>query len=201
MPNDVVEALALVDDDVVRDRISETKSDNGIHNIKPSNAEEARRTLMEMAMAIAEQHNALARPEQIQHNLPAQEGHAEKLIRLALREKPELFATALADGLGLTVDRCLRIMRRSGSGELLAGLKSLRLSTDQAFVVMCALNPIVAASKADIRLFRDRFDALDMEKAVEMVRLWKSDEIALEFVKAASNGQSETGVPAILKAS
>jgi uncharacterized protein (DUF2336 family) len=198
LPNDVIEALALVDDEVVRDRISDARP-NAQDNIKPANAAEARQMLLEMATSIAQP--ATEGKEANPAGEFGEPNNPERLVRLSLHEKPELLATALADGLGLPVSRCLRFMRRSGSGELITALKALRLSSDQAFVILCALNPLSAASKADIRLMKDRFDAMEQDKANDTVRLWKADEIAMEFVKTASNSQIEAGGLQALKAS
>lgn len=189
LPNDVIEALAVVDDDVVRDRISDAIPQANQSNVKPSNAAEARDMLIEMATAIVPSDAGSASEVNIGGQVSNNQKIPENLIRLALHEKPELLATALADGLGLSVARCLRLIRRSGTGEMVTALKALQFNSEQAFVVLCAINPNVAASKADIRLMRDRFNALDVEKAIGTVRIWKADEIAMRFVTSASNSE------------
>lgn len=200
LPNDVIEALALVDDEVVRDRISDARP-GAQDNIKPANAAEARHMLLEMATSIAQPHPSIEGKEGSPIGGSGEPNDPDRLVRLSLHEKPELLATALADGLGLPVSRCLRFMRRSGSGELITALKALRFSSDQAFVILCAVNPLTAASKADIRLMKDRFDAMELDKANDTVRLWKADEIAMEFVKTASNSQIDASDLQALKAS
>jgi uncharacterized protein (DUF2336 family) len=189
LPNDVIEALALLDDDIVRNRISDNGPKAKHNNVKPSSAAEAREKLLEMARAFVPTESEASADAIAEGPVSRSLINPENLVRSALHEKPEILATALADGLGLTVARCLRLMRRSGSGELLTALKALKLNSDQAFVMLCALNPNVAASKADICLMRDRFGALELEKAQTTVRLWKADDIAMEFVRTASNGQ------------
>ena len=198
LPKDVIEALALVDDDVVKDRISDARP-SAQDNIKPANAAEARQMLLEMATSIAQP--AIEGDAANPAGESGEPNNPDRLVRLSLHEKPELLATALADGLGLPVSRCLRFMRRNGSGELITALKALRLSSDQAFVILCALNPLTAASKADIRLMKDRFDAMEQDKANDTVRLWKADEIAMEFMKTASNSQIEASGLQAFKAS
>lgn len=200
LPNDVIEALALVDDEVVRDRISDARP-SAQDNIKPANAAEARQMLLEMASSIAQTEPATAGNVATTSSGLGESNNPDRLVRLSLHEKPELLATALADGLGLPVSRCLRFMRRNGSGELITALKALRFNSDQAFVILCALNPLTAASKADIRLMKDRFDTMELDKACDTVRLWKADEIAMEFVKTASNSQIDAGGLHALKAS
>lgn len=190
LPNDVIEALALVDDVVVRDRIADNRQQATHGNIKPANAEEARQILLEMATAIARSGSSETDDAASIAPVPFDSAEPESLVRMALHEKPELLATALADGLGLSLARCLRFMRRNSTGEMLTALKALKLNSDQAFVVLCALNPLAAASKADIRLMKDRFDGMEIENAMTTVRLWKADEIALQFVRSASNGQN-----------
>lgn len=197
LPNDVIEALASVDDEVVRDRIADGGPQAKRGNVKPSDAAEARQILRDMATTFVDMDSLVPGRVPVLRS----PGTPEHLVRLAMHEKPELLATALADGLGLTVARCLRIIRRSGTGELLTSLRALQLNSDQAFVVLCALNPNTAASKADIRLMRDRFDAMEFEKALSTVRLWKADDIAMEFVKSASNNQLPANETRNLKAS
>lgn len=201
LPNDVIEALALVDDEVVRDRLSDNRQQAAHGNTKPANAEEARQALLELATSIVQSGSSLANEAASNALIPVDTTRPENLVRLALNEKPELLATAMADGLGLTVARCLRFMRRNGTGEMITALKALKLNSDQAFVVLCALNPLTAASKADIRLFRDRFEGMEIDKAMTTVRLWKADEIAIQFVESASNGQGSGGETRELKAS
>jgi uncharacterized protein (DUF2336 family) len=201
LPNDVIEALALVDDEVVQDRISDTRPHSAQDNIKPANAAEARQMLLEMATSIAQTEPASEGKPASKTGGLEETNNPERLVRLSLHEKPELLATALADGLGLPVSRCLRFMRRNGSGELITALKALHLNSDQAFVILCALNPMSAASKADIRLMKDRFDAMELDKACDTVRLWKADEIAMEFVKSASYSHHNASSLQTLKAS
>lgn len=189
LPNAVIEALAMIDDDVVRSRITDANAQNAKPNIKPANAAEARQRLLEMAATIAQSENHFEPDAEIAGLAGSAMTNPDNLVRLSLHEKPELFATAIADRLGLSLARCLRLLRRRENGELLTVLKALELNSDQAFVVLCALNPLTAASKTDIRLMKDRFDRMEIDKAETTVRLWKADDIAMAFVKTASNSQ------------
>ena len=188
LPNDVIEALAGIDDDVVRQRISDGNVPlEAQANVKPANADDARRLLVDMALSMAQAGGVAANSVDAENPDPSHGFEVERLIRLALHEKTELLATALADAIGLPYNRCMRMIRRLGSGELLTALRALGMNSNQAFVVVCAQNPLAGSSKIEIRLFLERFDALDCDKAVETVRRWKADEIAIEFMRQPAN--------------
>ncbi|MGB8818322.1 MAG: hypothetical protein WCC66_10430, partial [Rhizobiaceae bacterium] len=93
------------------------------------------------------------------------------------------------------------LVKRIASGELLTALRALDVNVDSAFVIACGLNPHVGSNRMEIRLFRDRFEQLDREKAVETVRRWKADEISVVFKRRAVNSDLDTEKSAGLKAS
>ncbi|MGB8819190.1 MAG: DUF2336 domain-containing protein [Rhizobiaceae bacterium] len=201
LPNEVIEALAGVDDDVVRQRISDGNAALETHaNVKPANADDARRLLVDLALSMADTRGATVQSADAATQVSGDGFSVERLIRLALHEKTEILATALADDIGLPYGRCMRMIRRLGSGELLTSLRALGLNSNQAFVVVCAQNPLAGSSKTEIRLFLERFDALDPDKAIETVRRWKADEIAMEFIRQPANTAAVSAAGAKLKA-
>ncbi len=190
LPNDVIEALALVDDARVRARAAgsfDVADANSSSNIKPTTAAQARTLLAELAISLNKAEQAPLAANDLDDVEFAAAGIDAKLIRLALHEESGLFATALADATGLSFGRTQRLVKRIASGELLTALRALGVSVDSAFVTVCALNPHIGSSKLEIRLFRDRFEQLDQDKAVETLRRWKADEISVEFKRRAVN--------------
>lgn len=204
LPNDVIEALALVDDPKVRARAAGSfdAADVGTaSNVKPTTAAQARTLLAQLALSLNKTESDLPTADHIEDTEISASGVSSKLIRLALHEETGMFATALADATGLSFGRTQRLVKRIASGELLTALRALDVGVDAAFVITCALNPHIGSNKTEIRLFRDRFELLDQDKAVETVRRWKADEISIDFKRRAVNSERAFEKEAVLKAS
>jgi uncharacterized protein (DUF2336 family) len=205
LPNDVIEALALVDDERARGRAAGVASDlpaaaAQTQNLKPKTAIEARELLAELALSLQTGIDKHVGDTEDEAAWASKADHA-KLVRLALHEGTVLFSTALADATGVSHGRVQRLLRRSESGELLTMLKAINVRVDTAFVIACALNPQVSADKIEIKLFMDRFEQLDQSKAVETIRRWKADEISVEFKRRAVNSDREPAAEATFRAS
>jgi uncharacterized protein (DUF2336 family) len=203
LPNDVIEALALVDDDKVRARAAgsnEAADAIAASNLKPTTAAQARTLLAELAMSLNSTGPASPFGSDVPETEQAPAGNAARLVRLALHEDTGLFATAVADATGLTFGKVQRLVKRAVPGELSTVLRALDISVDAAFVISCTLNPQTGANRLEIRLFRDRFEQLDQEKAVETLRRWKADEITAEFKRRAVNSDEADADDAALKA-
>ena len=200
LPNDVIEALALVDDARTRARAAgDAGESQTLTNVKPATAEQARALLAEMVLSIDERRTEVRAGAGVDTD-PSGHLAAEKLVRLALHEETGLLATALADISGLSFGRTQRILKRTASGEILTLLRALSVGVDKAFVIACALNPHTASSRLEIRLMRERFEQIDPEKAVDTVRRWKADEISVEFRRRAANADAR-GLEGEIKAS
>ncbi len=203
LPNDVIEALALVDDEKVRARAAGTPASadlNEASNLKPTTAAQARSLLADLAMSLNRAEAASSVDADADAAEPLTVGHAARLVRLVLHEDIGLFATAVADATGLTFGKVQRLVRRVATGELLTVLRALDVSVDAAFVISCALNPHIASSRLEIRLFRERFEHLDKDKAVDTLRRWKADEISVEFKRRAGNTDQAHAEETALKA-
>lgn len=202
LPNDVLEALALVKDDTTQARAaSGGLADKPQSNIKPATAAQARTLLAELALSLSPAPAPEGQPVAAETADAARGRLGDRLIRLALHADTGLLSTALADATGLPLKRMQRIVRRAASSELLTTLRALGVSVDEAFVIACALNPATGSSRLEIRLFRDRFSQLDTEKASETLRRWKADEIAAAFQPKAVNADRKAGTERQLKAS
>lgn len=204
LPNDVIEALALVDDPKVRARAAgafDTSETGAASNVKPTTAAQARTLLAELALSLNKTEAIFPVANDADETAGSAFGASAKLIRLALHEETGMFVTALADATGLSFGRTQRLVKRIASGELLTALRALDMHVDAAFVITCALNPYIGSNKTEIRLFRDRFELLDQDKAVETVRRWKADEISVDFKRRAVNTERTVENDAVLKAS
>ena len=190
LPGDVIEALALVDDERVRARaaggtLSSEKTTGS--NVRPTTAAQARALLSDLAMSLKRSEATLPAAANFEDAEPTSVANTAKLVRLVLHEDPGLFATAVADATGLAFGKVQRLVKRVATGELLTVLRALGINVDTAFVILCALNPHIGANRLEIRLFRDRFEQIDKDKAIETLRRWKADEISAQFKRRAVN--------------
>lgn len=107
----------------------------------------------------------------------------------ALTGAPALLQTALADALGLDFARARALFGTEGYFDLLAGLRALSLTSEQAFVLAAAAYPGRFAHAEAIRLFLDRFELLHPDAARERVRAWKAEAIAAAVARPSPHGQ------------
>jgi uncharacterized protein (DUF2336 family) len=101
-----------------------------------------------------------------------------KLRDTALTGNDLMFQTALADALGMSVEAVRAIARLPGYSSLLAALRALDLGEEQAFLITAAVSPTQFPHPETIRMFIERYRALDRAIAVERVRGWKLEMVA-----------------------
>ena len=106
-----------------------------------------------------------------------------KLRDTALTGNPAFFQTALADALKIDISTARSITETSSYSPLLAVLRALDLSEERAFLVAAAAFPAHFAHAEAIRLFLERYRGLDRETALERVRRWKTEAVALAIQK------------------
>ncbi len=189
LPNDVIEALALVEDPLVIERVSRKDSEatdaygkNQLKNIKPVSVDDAIGLLRGIMVDSAIPAPISSRPVE-----SPMEVNTGRLVRLALNEDEGLFATAMADVCGLGYARALRLLRRPSSSELATVLRANSILTGDAYLICSVFYPAIATNRTEIRLFKDRFEAMGIEQASEMLRQWKADEISLELRRKGYN--------------
>ena len=199
LPNDVIEALALVEDPLVRERVSRKDNvdagqdgKNPLKNIKPVSVDDAINLLREIMVDSAAP--VLANLETIE---PSIEMITARLVRLALNEEEGLFATAMADVCGVSYGRALKLLRRPSPSELATALRANSVLTGDAYLICSVFYPSIATNRTEIRLFKDRFEAMAVEQASEMLRQWKADEISIELRRKGYNQDSTTDETAI----
>ena len=189
LPNDVIEALALIEDPMVRERVSRkdtaevsSEGKNSLKNIKPVSVDDAINLLREIMVDSTAP--VVANVETIE--LTADMITA-KLVRLALNEEEGLFATAMADVCGVSYGRALKLLRRPSSSELATALRANSILTGDAYLICSVFYPPITTNRTEIRLFKDRFEAMAIEQASEMLRQWKADEISIELRRKGHN--------------
>ena len=197
LPNTVIEALALLDDPVAQARVTyghvskvaELKKSDAA-NLKPVSAQEARERLRDIMVATFGESKA---PTSTIDNGPSDvapgrdTGAQKRLQKLALHDHEGVFITALADLSGLPFAKILKLTRRKSSSELSTMLKAYDVDANAAFVICAIFYPAIAANRSEIRLFLERHANSDADKARDMVRGWKADEISMTINRRAAN--------------
>jgi uncharacterized protein (DUF2336 family) len=114
-----------------------------------------------------------------------------KLRDTALTGNDTFFQTALADALGMNLPAARAITETSRYSSLLAALRALDLGEEQAFMIAAAIFPAQFAHPEAIRMFVERYRALDYDTARERVRGWKLEIVAnwLQWSSAAGRGR------------
>ncbi len=133
-------------------------------------AENARRRLRSMMQGSTEPMTEDA-PE------PAVSVYA-KLRESALTGHAAFFQTVLADVLEIEFRQARRLTEASNYSGLLAALRALDLTAEEAFVIAAGIFPASFAHPEGIRLFLERFRLLHPEAAIERVRGWRAETLA-----------------------
>ena len=127
----------------------------------------------------------------LETHVPADRSIFGKLRDTALTGNDTFFQTALADALGMNLPAARAITETSSYSSLLAALRALDLGEEQAFMIAAAIFPAQVAHPEAIRMFVERYRALDYDTARERVRGWKLEIVAnwLQWSSAAGRGR------------
>ena len=101
-----------------------------------------------------------------------------KLRESALTGHAAFFQTVLADVLEIEFRQARKITEASNYSGLLAALRALDLTAEEAFVITAAVFPTSFAHPEGIRLFLERFRLLHPEAAIERVRGWRAETLS-----------------------
>jgi uncharacterized protein (DUF2336 family) len=201
LPNSVIEALALLADPVAKARVTygNVSKVNDLDqktqaNFKPVSADEARERLREILEATFVAPKPALSTEDKKQDTPVHNGIAQQLIKLALQDQEALFMTAIADLAGLPFAKIVKLIRRKSSSELSALLKAFDIDANSAFVICSVYYADIAASRTEIRLFLDRHNNMDAEKAKDMVRSWKAAEVTALVNRRSANSEAQETV-------
>lgn len=128
---------------------------------------------------------------------PTDDSHYAKLSAAALTGNPAFFQAALATALDMDAAAARSVADTSGHAVLLAALRALDLAEERAFLIAAAVFPGHFAHAEAIRLFLERYRALDRDTALDRVRNWRMEAAALSVRR---NAQSPLAVNAAFPA-
>ncbi len=113
-----------------------------------------------------------------------------KLRDTAFTGNDAFFQTALADALGMTAEAIRPLVNTPGYSTLLAALRAIDLGEEQAFMITAAIFPSQFPHPEAIRMFVERYRALDRETALERVRGWKLEMVAHWIQRRSAAGRT-----------
>jgi uncharacterized protein (DUF2336 family) len=117
-----------------------------------------------------------------------------RLRDAALTGEAQFLATALAETLKVNVATARAIPSTEGLSSLIAAFRALDFSEERAFLLVAAILPGQFSHPEAVRLFLDRYRALDAETARERVRGWKLEMVAnwIQWQSANTRGRQPT---------
>ncbi len=133
----------------------------------------------------------------------ADEARAKLFARLkmtALTGNISFFQTALSDALDIEFAVAQEITAGSGYAGLLAALKMLDLSEEQSFMLTVAAFPAHFAHAEAVRLFSERYQSMQHEAAVDLVRGWQMEAATRRLLDRRRNDGAEAKAAARLTA-
>lgn len=107
-------------------------------------------------------------------------GAYRKLRSTALTGVPDLVRTALADALSVDPGQARSILASADLSELIVAMRSLRLSEEQAFLIVQCARPGRLSSPRSIAAFLDAYGAVPTEQADRVVARWRAETPANE---------------------
>jgi uncharacterized protein (DUF2336 family) len=110
---------------------------------------------------------------------PADRRHHSKLIAAALTGNPLFFQASLANALGMDATVARSVVDTKNHAALLSALRALELAEEAAFLIAAAVFPGHFAHAEAIRLFLERYRALERETALGRVRNWRMEAAVL----------------------
>jgi uncharacterized protein (DUF2336 family) len=116
---------------------------------------------------------------------PTEDSRYAKLSAAALTGNPALFQAALANALDMDAAVARPTADTSSHAALLAALRALDLAEERAFLIAAAVFPGHFAHAEAIRLFLERYRALDRDAALDRVRNWRMEAAALSVRRNA----------------
>lgn len=106
-------------------------------------------------------------------------GAFRKLRSTALTGVPALFHTALADALEIRLDRSRSIADAGDISELIVAMRALRLSPEEAFLIVQCVRPARLTHVRSISAFLDAYDAVTTDQAAMLLESWRADVVQL----------------------
>jgi uncharacterized protein (DUF2336 family) len=125
----------------------------------------------------------------------AEDSRYAKLSAAALTGNPAFFQAALANALDMDTAAARSITETSSHSALLAALRALDLAEERAFLIAAAVLPGHFAHAEAIRLFLERYRALDRDTALDRVRNWRVEAAALSVRRNAQPPLADNAAP------
>lgn len=116
---------------------------------------------------------------------PTEDSRYAKLSAAALTGNPAFFQAALANALDMDAASARSVTDTSSHAVLLAALRALDLAEERAFLIAAAVFPGHFAHAEAIRLFLERYRALDRDTALDRVRNRRIEAAALSVTRNA----------------
>jgi uncharacterized protein (DUF2336 family) len=103
-------------------------------------------------------------------------GAYRKLRSTALTGVPALFQTALADALDIGFTRASDIAQATDISELIVAMRALKLSDEEAFLIVQCIRPSRLAHVRTISAFFDAYGAVTTAQASAIVEGWRAED-------------------------
>lgn len=102
------------------------------------------------------------------------------LIDSALLINPNFFRMALADALGVSLERAQAIIGEWPSSQLPLALKALKLSAQDCYLILTAVLGTIHGDRDSLRDFVHIYRSIKPETAQQIVDRWKADDAVIE---------------------
>jgi uncharacterized protein (DUF2336 family) len=120
-----------------------------------------------------------------------------RLRDTALTGNPAFFHTALADSLEADFAIVRGMVGTSSYTGLLAAMRVLDLSDEQAFLIAAAIFPSQFSRPEAIRLFLSRYRLLHRDVALDRIKSWKAESASILAGEQAEASQAQGSGPAL----
>ncbi|MFK4824104.1 DUF2336 domain-containing protein [Paenochrobactrum sp. BZR 588] len=160
-----------------------------LHNSEQIAKPQAEKTNSQKLMQIHQQLNMMMRDanvdleHSVKRNLPPQSAYQvpeNHLIDSALLINCDFFRTALADALGVSLERAKHIIGEWPSSQLPIALKALNLSAQDCYLIMTAVLGTIHGDRDSLRDFVNIYRSIKPETAQQIIERWKAEDNMIE---------------------
>ncbi|MGU3574746.1 DUF2336 domain-containing protein [Brucellaceae bacterium C25G] len=130
---------------------------------------------MMMRDANSELENSASR---YQSPVPSYQVPENHLIDSALLINGDFFRMALADALGISLERARRVIGEWPSSQLPIALKALNMSAQDCYLILTAMLGTIHGNRDSLRDFVHIYRSINPETAQQIVERWKEDDAA-----------------------
>lgn len=160
--------------DVLDQQMTEENIDQGQTDIQLNLASARESLRLLMREESAEKLAATVRPRR---ESPSSMPISDQMIEASLLIDTSFFRNALADALGITFERAQAIIGVWPDSQLPVALKAVGLTAQDCYLVLTAVLGTIQGNRDTLRDFVHIYRSIDREKAMQMVRRWKSEDM------------------------